>query len=168
MSGATAPWVGEYYARGPPAEPTMATTVSAVQSTWKVAASLGADTVGVLLFKHIFRIAPQALALFSFKDEPDLYNSAALKKHGAKVVTTVGAAVSGLDDIPALVPVLQSLGARHVGYGVLAPHYDVVGEALIATLRQGLGDEAFTPEVEAAWTAVYGIVASTMKGSHYQ
>lgn len=32
-------------------------------------------------FKRIFEIAPGALQLFSFKDEKDVYNSAALKKH---------------------------------------------------------------------------------------
>ena len=35
-------------------------------------------------------------------------------------------------------------------------------QALIQTLRQGLG-EAFTPEVEASWLALYGIVAETMQ-----
>jgi hemoglobin-like flavoprotein len=41
-------------------------------------------------------------------------------------------------------------------------HYDTVGEALLWTLGQGLGD-AFTPETEAAWTKVYGLLADTMK-----
>lgn len=48
-----------------------------VESTWATAATLGVETVGVLLFRNIFEIAPGALALFPFKDEPDLYNSPA-------------------------------------------------------------------------------------------
>jgi hemoglobin-like flavoprotein len=35
----------------------------------------------------------------------------------------------------------QDLGKRHVKYGVLPAHYDVVGQALLATLESGLGAE---------------------------
>jgi hypothetical protein len=36
---------------------------------------LGAETVGVLLFKNIFTAAPAVLELFSFKNSSDLYNT---------------------------------------------------------------------------------------------
>ena len=141
--------------------------VEEVEKSWAKVAALGVENVGVLLFKNIFAVAPEALELFSFKNEPDLYNSPKLKAHGANVVSTVGKAVAGLRELEALVPVLAALGERHVGYGILEPHYDVVGKALVMTLEQGLGD-AFTPEVKEAWTLVYGVVATTMKGDHYK
>ena len=47
-------------------------------------------------------------------------------------------------------------------YGVADRHYDTVGEALLWTLEMGLG-RAFTPEVKEAWTAVYGLLATTMR-----
>jgi hypothetical protein len=50
--------------------------------------------------------------LTSFKGDADLANSPALKKHAAEVMNTVGAAVAGLSDINALIPVLQALGKR--------------------------------------------------------
>ena len=40
--------------------------------------------------------------------------------------------------------------------------FQPVGAALLNTLDKGLG-EKFTSEVREAWTAVYGIVADTMK-----
>ena len=40
-----------------------------IQSTWATAAALGAEEIGVLLFKNIFAIAPEAVSLFSFKVE---------------------------------------------------------------------------------------------------
>jgi len=49
-----------------------------------------------------------------------------------------------------------------VGYGVREKDYDTVGQALLWTLRRGLG-EAFTTEVEAAWTNVYATLASAMQ-----
>jgi nitric oxide dioxygenase len=36
-----------------------------------------------------------------------------------------------------------------------------VGEALLWTLGQGLGD-AFTPDVEKAWASVYGVLSGVM------
>ena len=52
-----------------------------------------------------------------------------------QVMTTVGVAVAGLKDLGALVPVLEGLGAKHKGYGVLPAHYDVVGQALARLAR---------------------------------
>ena len=73
-------------------------------------------------------------------------------------------AVRGLNNLDAIVPAVQALGKRHAGYDVKQEHYATVGAALLWTLGQGLG-EAFTPEVEAAWTEVYGILAATMQNA---
>ena len=86
-------------------------TIPALQSSWgTVGSAVGLQAAGVLFFKRIFEIAPQALGLFSFKEEENLYESTALKAHATKVMTTVGVAVSKLDDLPTLIPVLQELG----------------------------------------------------------
>ena len=71
-----------------------------------------------------------------------------------------------LTKLDELVPILTSLGTKHVGYGVVPEHYAVVGEALIATLGDALGD-AFDAETKSAWVAVYGIVQKTMIGDNY-
>jgi hemoglobin-like flavoprotein len=76
-------------------------------------------------------------------------------------MTMIGSAVGLLDKPEVLLPVLRNLGARHGGYGVQDAHYATVGGALLLTLEQGLG-EAFTSEVREAWTAMYGVVSSTM------
>jgi hemoglobin-like flavoprotein len=76
----------------------------------------------------------------------------------------IGTAVAGLSRLDELVPAVQALGERHVGYGVKDAHYDTVAAALLDTLEKGLGP-AFTPEVKAAWVEVYGVLASTMKAA---
>jgi len=53
----------------PDDSPVPAVTIIAVEDSWAKVETLGAETVGVLLFKSIFEIAPEALALFSFKGE---------------------------------------------------------------------------------------------------
>ena len=80
------------------------------------------------MFRHIFEIAPEALQMFSFKDEPDLYESPKLKKHGVNVIKMVD---SALADFAGYKDKLEKLGTRHVPRGVEIPHYEVVGQAFI-------------------------------------
>lgn len=160
---------GDNYKRGPapPSHPLQAEEMSIIETTWELAASLGKQEVGVLLFRQIFDIAPGALQLFPFKDEPDIYESPKLKKHALGVVNAVGKAVASLRDLDTLVPLLQDLGRKHVGYGVKLEHYDVVGQALLKTLSLGLGDK-FSKGVEASWTKLWGVIAVTMQGDNYK
>jgi hemoglobin-like flavoprotein len=105
-----------------------------------------------LFYGRLFEVAPQLRKLFP----ADL--------HGQKqrLMAMIATAVGALNDLEALVPKLKALGARHVVYGARADDYNVVGEVLLWTLERGLAD-AFTPEVRAAWTKVYGVLAATMQ-----
>ncbi|GAB5379792.1 MAG: globin family protein [Aliiglaciecola sp.] len=118
-------------------------------------------------FMQVAPIAPKAAELFYaklFELDPNLKPlfKGDMTEQGAKLMKMIGMAVNSLNDLDALVPVVQSLGKRHVDYGVEDEHYDTVGEALLWTLGQGLGD-AFDQEVEAAWTKTYVTLASVMK-----
>lgn len=118
-------------------------------------------------FDLIEPIAPQAAALFYanlFDADPSLQRlfKGDMVVQGLKLMQMISLAVSKLGEPEVLMPALQNLGRRHAGYGVQDHHYDTVGAALLKTLRQGLG-VAFTPEVEEAWTEVYGVLAGTMK-----
>lgn len=120
-------------------------------------------------FEKVVPIADQAAALFYtqlFTMDPDLKPlfKGDMEEQGRKLMKMIGVAVRGLDDLDALVPAVQQLGKRHVGYGVKDEHYETVGGALLWTLEQGLGDD-FTPDTKAAWTVVYGVLADTMKAA---
>jgi hemoglobin-like flavoprotein len=58
-------------------------------------------------------------------------------------------------------PLLERLGQRHRSYGALPRHYPMVGETLIATLREAHGAD-FSPALETAWRAAYDRLASVM------
>lgn len=122
------------------------------------------------LVRHSWRqvqpIAPSAAALFYenlFAADPSLRPlfKSDLGHQGQRLMQMIGAAVDKLDDLPTLLPVLESLAQRHVGYGVREEHYASVGSALLKTLAQGLGDE-FTPPVRDAWAQTYGLIAKVM------
>ncbi len=117
-------------------------------------------------FALVQPIAPQAAAIFYeklFAADPSLRGlfRGDMGTQGMKLMNMIGAAVGLLDRPDALLPVLRSLGARHVGYGVQDAHYAKVGIALVDTLRAGLGD-AYTDEVHTAWVSLYAVVSSTM------
>jgi nitric oxide dioxygenase len=120
-------------------------------------------------FAQVAPIAPQAAALFYgrlFEIAPEVRPlfKRDMAEQGRMLMEVLGLAVGSLDDLPALVPVVQALGRRHAGYGVKDEHYGAVAEALLWTLGQGLG-AGFTPAIKAAWTAVYTVLADTMKAA---
>ena len=66
-----------------------------------------------------------------------------------------------LEDAPWLEQTLGAMGQKHVDYGVTAEMYDYVGASLLATLAE-IAAKDWTPELEQAWTAAYGAIASLM------
>ena len=125
--------------------------IKLVQDSFKQVAPI-AETAAQLFYARLFELDPDLELLFKGN----------LSEQGRKLMQMLGVAVSSLDRMDQLLPVVRSLGARHVNYGVRDKDYDTVGQALLWTLRKGLG-EAFTPDVEAAWGNVYAALASAMQ-----
>lgn len=76
-------------------------------------------------------------------------------------VTMINTVVSALENPDPVVPLIKTVGARHVGYGVTAADYDKFANALLGAFEHALGD-SFTPEIRAAWSDVYARLARTM------
>ena len=130
--------------------------VELVQTTWEKCVPI-ADQAATLFYGKLFELDPNLKPLFKSD----------MKEQGRKLMTMITVAVRGLDDLDKLVPAVQELGRRHVGYGVKDEHYATVGSALLWTLEQGLGS-AFTPEVKDAWATTYTVLADTMKNASAQ
>lgn len=126
------------------------TTIDLVRTSWAKVVPI-ADTVGKLFYANLFEADPMLKGMFKGD----------IEQQAGKLMQVVGAAVGKLDEPAVLLPMLEALGRRHVDYGVVPAHYDTVGAALLKTLGQGLGP-AFTPQVQAAWTKVYGAMVEAM------
>ena len=113
-----------------------------------------ADAAAALFYRRLFELDPTLRPLFKGD----------LEEQGGKLMDMIGLAVKALDRPDALLPALATLGRRHAGYGVNEHDYETVGEALIWTLDQGLGP-SFTTEIREAWTALYRLVADTMRAA---
>ncbi|MBE9609974.1 globin family protein [Chitinilyticum piscinae] len=115
-----------------------------------------ADKAAVIFYNKLFEYAPEVRPLFK---RP-------IPEQGKMLMGALKAAVNGLNDLDKLVPVLQSIAAKHVQYGVKPEHYTPVGNALLYTLKTGLGEQ-WTPELRQAWVDVYRLMAHTMKRHAY-
>jgi nitric oxide dioxygenase len=127
--------------------------IALVQSSFAKVAPIS-QSAASLFYGRLFELAPEVRPLFKGN----------IEEQGRKLMQVIAFAVNALNDTDALLPAVRALGGRHGAYGVKDAHYDIVGEALIWSLEQGLGD-AFTPPVRDAWTETYTLLASVMKDS---
>lgn len=101
--------------------------------------------------EELFRIAPETRQFYRTD----------LEKQGAQLINRLAMILSQMHDTDALLPFVEDLARRHVGYGVRSEHYPFVGAALLAAFRRLLGS-AFTTEMEAAWTNAYKSLSAIM------
>jgi NAD(P)H-flavin reductase len=77
-----------------------------------------------------------------------------------RLFAALGEVVAKVDDLDALVPVLQQLGRDHLKFGTVAAHYPAVGDSLLATLEHF--DDQWDDARAKTWTAAYELVAQVM------
>ena len=125
-----------------------------VQRTWEMVLPI-ADDAAQLFYNRLFELDPSLKPMFAHSD---------MAEQRKKLMQMITVAVRGLPRLDELVPAIEAMGRRHVGYGVTDAHYDTVGAALLWTLEQGLGAE-FTPAARASWTATYFTLATVMRNA---
>jgi hemoglobin-like flavoprotein len=109
-----------------------------------------------VFYDRLFETAPQVRSLFPFD----------MDEQRGKLMATLTAVVSGLGNLPSILPTASALAKRHVSYGARAEHYPVVGAALLWTLENGLG-ENWTPDVADAWKEAYATLSAFMISEAY-
>ena len=125
--------------------------IEIVRSDWEKV-ELIADTAATLLYDRLFALDPDIRLLFPLD----------LEEQKLRVIRMLGAAIYGLSDPEVLIPILRLLGRKHFAFGVRAGDYATLADALLWTLRQGLGD-GFDAEHETAWKHVYAELAEHMQ-----
>lgn len=124
--------------------------IALVQDSFAKVAPIAPQAADIF-YARLFEIAPAVRPFF-----PD-----DMSEQKSKLMAMLGVAVNGLTRLDTILPAVQDLGRRHIAYGTLPEHYPVVGEALLYTLEQGLG-EMWNDELAAAWGEAYSTLASAM------
>lgn len=124
--------------------------ITLVKTTWQQVLPIQ-ETAAELFYRRLFELAPETRSLFRGD----------ITEQGRKLMAMVNVAVTNLDRLGDILPAVQDMGRRHAGYGVQESHYAKVGEALLWTLGQGLGED-FTAAARDAWATAYGVLAGAM------
>jgi nitric oxide dioxygenase len=80
-----------------------------------------------------------------------------------RLAAAIVAFAQNVDNLPALTGAVERMAKRHVETQVRPEHYPVVAQALLAAIRDVLGEVA-SEDVIAAWTEAYGLLAGVLIG----
>ena len=123
--------------------------IPAMRANFAKAAATG-DEAPLYFYSHLFLSHPETRALFPVS----------MAHQRDRLFAALGDVVARVDDLEALVPILQQLGRDHRKFGTVAAHYPAVGGSLLATLEHF--DDEWTPELAKDWTEAYTLVAEVM------
>ncbi|HET9996820.1 MAG TPA: globin domain-containing protein, partial [Nocardioides sp.] len=123
--------------------------IPAMRANFAKAAATG-DEAPLYFYSHLFLSHPETRAMFPVS----------MAHQRDRLFSALGDVVARVDDLDALVPILQQLGRDHRKFGTLSAHYPAVGASLLATLEHF--DDEWSPELAKDWTDAYTLVAEVM------
>ena len=112
-----------------------------------------ADQITANFYPRMFAAHPELLRVFNQG------NQATGEQSKALAGSVVAYAVQLIDpEAPSFDHVMHRIAYKHVSLGIRPEQYTIVGEHLLASVGEVLGD-AVTPEIAAAWSEVYWLFA---------
>ncbi|MEH6713806.1 MAG: NO-inducible flavohemoprotein [Paraglaciecola polaris] len=128
-----------------------AQTIATVKSTIPLLESAGV-AITDHFYQRMFRLNPELKNIFNMANQTNGRQQFAL-------FSAIAAYAKNIDNLGALNEVVERVAHKHTSFFIQPEHYDIVGHHLIETLRE-LAPDAFTPDVEQAWTEAYGALAN--------
>ena len=113
------------------------------------------ESAGPVLTQHFYQ------RMFSHNPElKDIFNMTHQKtgRQSVALFEAIAAYAKNIENLQALASAVERIAHKHTSFNIQAEHYQIVGHHLIETLRE-LAPDAFTEQVEAAWTAAYLFLA---------
>ena len=130
-------------------------TKDIVKATAPVLAQHGYDIIKCF-YKRLFDAHPDLKNVFNMAHQEQGQQQQALAR-------AVYAYAENIEDPGSLMAVLKNIANKHASLGVRPEQYPVVGENLLAAIKEVLGDAA-TDEIISAWAQAYGNLADVLMG----
>ncbi|GIU43474.1 flavohemoprotein [Shewanella sairae] len=124
--------------------------ISTVKSTIPLLESAG-TAITEHFYQRMFAHNPELKHIFNLSHQHSGGQPAAL-------FNAVAAYAKNIDNLGALSGAVERIAHKHTSFNIQPEHYPIVGHHLLETLRE-LAPDAFTPDVEEAWAAAYGVLA---------
>ncbi|WP_428773837.1 NO-inducible flavohemoprotein [Vibrio sp.] len=114
-------------------------------------------------YQRMFHHNPELKDVFNMSHQKTGRQSVALFE-------AVAAYAKNIDNLAALTSAVERIAHKHTSFNIQPLQYQIVGHHLLETLRE-LAPDAFTAEVEEAWSEAYGFLANVFierEGALYQ
>lgn len=125
-------------------------TIQIIKSTVPVLEVHG-TAITKRFYQMLFSNHPELLNVFNHINQKQGRQPAAL-------ANAVYAAAANIDNLGQILPVVKQIAHKHRSLGITAEQYPIVGENLLAAIKDVLGDAA-TDEIIQAWAEAYGVIA---------
>ncbi|MGK0250159.1 MAG: methyl-accepting chemotaxis protein [Oleispira sp.] len=127
------------------------TDVELLEESFAAIAPQG-DALAARFYERLFEHYPSVIPLFS---------GSSVAEQQKKLLAALVLLVQNLHKPDVLSEYLKGLGARHGHYGVVAEHYPLVAENLLAVMEEFAGD-LWTTQVKLAWANTIDTIATIM------
>jgi nitric oxide dioxygenase len=130
-------------------------TIQVIKSTVPVLEIHGTD-ITKRFYQMLFTDHPELLNIFNHANQKQGRQQTAL-------ANAVYAAAQHIDKLEMILPAVKQIAHKHRSLGIKAEHYPIVGNKLLAAIKDVLGDAA-TEEILTAWGEAYGVIAGAFIG----
>lgn len=128
-------------------------TIEIVKATAPVLQEHG-NTLTRHFYNRMFSHNPEVLPYFNPANQT-------AGKQQAALASAICAYAANIDNLGALKEAVELIAQKHASLQIKAEHYPIVGENLLASIREVLGSAA-TDEIVTAWGKAYGFLADIL------
>jgi len=125
-------------------------TIDTVKSTTPLLAEKG-EAITQFFYQRLFKLHPELKNIFNQVNQKRGEQPRAL-------ADAILAYANNLDNIAALVPVVERIAHKHVSLGIKPEQYPIVGQNLLAAIQEVLALPDEHPAL-LAWAEAYGVLA---------
>lgn len=134
-------------------------TIDIIKSTVPVLQEHG-EALSKHFYKRLFLHNPEVMPFFNHSNQQKSIQQRAL----AKAITAYAA---NIDNLEVLGSAVELIAHKHASLQVKPEHYPIVGENLLESIKEVLGDAA-TDDIIEAWAEAYEFLADILQGREQQ
>lgn len=122
-----------------------------VKKSWRRVREIDPLLLAEVFYNRLFSMHPSARNMFPEN----------LEEQYSKLLDAFNIIVMRLEDLDSIKQQIAELGARHKDYGTKPEHFSLMGQTLIQTLKECLGDE-WNIETEESWNLCFETLSNKM------
>ncbi len=111
-----------------------------IKSSWKIFRQIEPTTLGDLFYGHLLHKNPSLASLFKYS----------LERQSGLLIDFLNTIIFHLEELHNRKHKIKELAELYAGYGITPKYYPYITEALLFTLKKGIGKD-WNEEIENAW-----------------